>query len=162
MGKYKHGHSKRNQISPTYASWKHILERCDNESCKSYKDYGGRGILYDPRWKDFINFLKEMGVKPKDTTIERVNNNGNYTRDNCIWANHFVQANNKRSNLKLDYAGLSKSSFEWADYLGITIGAFYSRYYKHLKEPYWYTYENIFRQGRYPKRQHPSIKNYKT
>ena len=67
-----------------------------NEHNKAFPDYGGRGIMVCERWNSFQNFLDDMGPRPPDTSLERVNNNGNYEPSNCVWATDKVQAGNRR------------------------------------------------------------------
>lgn len=76
-------------------SWRGMRNRCDNPSYWSYKHYGGRGITYDPRWKDFGEFLADMGERPgKEYSLDRIDNNGNYTKENCRWITQKEQVNN--------------------------------------------------------------------
>lgn len=83
--------------SPTYYSWANMIQRCTNPSHPRYEDWGGRGIQVCDRWHSFELFLEDMGVKPDgDFSIERLNNNKGYVRDNCKWATRLEQANNKR------------------------------------------------------------------
>ena len=56
----KHGFAKRSGKSKFYILWKGIRQRCNDINCKSFNDYGGRGITYDPRWGDFLEFKKDM------------------------------------------------------------------------------------------------------
>lgn len=93
---YKHGHSIRNNYSPTYETWRGMLERCTNPNNKSYERYGGMGILVCEEWKDFQNFLQDMGERPEGKTLDRINPFGNYTRGNCRWATPSEQALNRR------------------------------------------------------------------
>jgi hypothetical protein len=96
----KHGMTK----TPEHATWVHMRERCRNAKDSSYKNYGGRGISVCDRWSTFQNFLIDMGLRPSiHHTIERVDNNKNYSPDNCIWATRDVQGNNKRNNVKINF-----------------------------------------------------------
>ena len=70
--------------------------RCNNPKHKGYENYGGRGITYDPAWEKFSNFLADMGSKPDGLTIERVDNELDYTKSNCRWATRADQNRNKR------------------------------------------------------------------
>lgn len=107
--------------TPTYSSWCHMKERCDNQTCAKYPKYGGRGITYDPRWSSFENFLADMGERPKGRySIDRIDNDGNYTKDNCRWATDSEQANNNRHPRKITYLGITRSVTEWAQAIGIS------------------------------------------
>lgn len=83
-------------FTPTYKSWQSMGQRCNNPKNTSYSNYGGRGIKVCESWSKFINFLADMGERPADTTLNRLDNNGDYTLDNCNWANRSEQQKNKR------------------------------------------------------------------
>lgn len=89
----QHGHGK--PASATYRSWLSMWTRCTNTRRKDYKYYGGRGIKVCTRWKSFPLFLKDMGIRPNKKSLDRVNNNKNYTPDNCKWSDHMSQCNNR-------------------------------------------------------------------
>lgn len=100
--KYIHGESGKNK-TVEYNTWKKIKDRCLNPECEQYKYYGGRGITICDTWvNSYENFLEDMGRRPLNkNSIERLNTSLGYFKDNCIWADNFEQANNKRSNVLL-------------------------------------------------------------
>ncbi len=73
-----------------------MFDRCYCKTDQRYMDYGGRGIKVSDQWKDFRNFLLDMGVKPKGMSLERINVNGNYEPENCKWATAHEQRMNTR------------------------------------------------------------------
>jgi len=89
----------------TYVCWKVMKQRCVNPRDIGYKNYGARGITIDRSWEDFTNFFKDMGRRPKGYTIERIDNDKGYSKDNCKWATYTEQANNKRSTIWVDIKG---------------------------------------------------------
>jgi hypothetical protein len=91
-----HGQAKREQASPEYRSWCMMKARCTNENFHKYKTYGAVGITYDPSWDSFEQFLKDMGPRPKGTSLDRIDPYGNYEPSNCRWADAKTQANNTR------------------------------------------------------------------
>ena len=83
-----------------------MKRRCLNKDFTHYKDYGGRGISVEKRWYTFENFWEDMGSEYKDgLTLERINNNGNYCRENCIWATADQQNANKRTTRFVHFKG---------------------------------------------------------
>ena len=82
-----------------YNCWKGMKDRCHNTKNKKYHRWGGRGIKVCSRWlNSFQNFYDDMGVKPAHTSLDRIDNDGNYTPENCRWVDVMVQANNTRAN----------------------------------------------------------------
>jgi hypothetical protein len=91
-----HGLSKK----PEYFIWTSMRQRCGNPKNPGYPDYGARGIKVDPSWESFEQFYKDMGDKPKCHSLDRIDPNGPYSKQNCVWASTKTQANNKRPRVR--------------------------------------------------------------
>lgn len=127
-----HGDAGRGKKTNEYYIWRSIKDRCLNPKNKNYNQYGGRGISICSRWENsYSKFLIDMGRKPfEKASIDRINNNGNYTPKNCHWVDAKYQANNKRSNRKITYAGKTQSIQCWADETGIAYGTICMRLFR--------------------------------
>ena len=117
-----------------YGSWYAMKQRCSNANHKQYKDYGGRGIAFDSRWSEFKNFKQDMqeGYQ-KGLTIERIDNNKGYFKENCKWVTRKEQGNNKRCNHIIEFQGQKRTLSQWADQIGISFGTIRSRFYRGMK-----------------------------
>ncbi len=104
-----HGMSKKS----IYNIWRSMRKRCLVKSTTMYRYYGGRGIKICKRWDIFENFYKDMGDRPKGLTIDRINNNKNYTPNNCRWATELEQHNNTSANIIVTFDGIKRSIAEW-------------------------------------------------
>jgi len=110
--------------------WRAMHNRCYNSNQKSYPLYGGRGIVVDARWhgKDgFGAFVQDMGDRPVGGTIERMDNDGAYSPENCKWATRLEQAKNKRNTRFITANGETKHLADWARCLGCNPSAILAR-----------------------------------
>lgn len=124
--KYKMTHNL-SQSRP-YNIWKLLLQRCYNKKHKSFKDYGGRGISVCERWNDFSLFWEDMKENYSDTlTIDRIDNDGNYCKENCMWATQIEQSKNKRDNVYIEINGETKILKDWVRYYDINMSTYYHR-----------------------------------
>ena len=126
----RHTHGMRN--SPEYKTWCNMKARCYNPKSSYYVNYGGRGIKVCGRWlNSFANFLADMGPKPSPKhSLDRVDVNKGYDKQNCRWATRLEQARNTRGNKRFTMNGVTKSLVEWSEVSGISYGCLQSRIYR--------------------------------
>jgi hypothetical protein len=106
--------------------WRAMHNRCYNINQKSYHHYGSRGIFVDERWHGkagFQSFLADMGERPEGGTIERIDNDGPYSPENCKWTTRLEQGKNKRNNHWITANGETRLITEWARLLGTSSSA---------------------------------------
>ena len=110
--------------STEYISWSAMKRRCDNPNQTGYERYGGRGITYQKSWKTFENFFKDMGKKPApDMELDRIDNEKNYSKENCRWATRKEQTRNrggKRATRLYTFNGKTLCIADWAKEIGIS------------------------------------------
>ena len=120
-----HGQSK----SAEYTLWKTMIQRCTNPNSEKFKDYGGRGISVE--WVDFKSFYSDMGKRPSSLmSIERVNTNGNYCKENCVWLEKSLQSSNTRNSVRFKVNGLDKTLKQLSIDYGISLTTLVGRIYK--------------------------------
>jgi len=138
-----HGESVGHVTSPEYNAWRAMWQRCTNPRRREFRDYGARGIRVCDRWKDFENFLDDMGRRPSGKgaggralySVDRLDNDGDYSPDNCRWATVLEQARNKRSNRYVVVRGervLLTTALR--EHSGITQTQFYGRVARGMTE----------------------------
>lgn len=116
-GNFKHGHSGQyGTHSGTYGSWASMISRCNYPKDIAYNLYGGRGIRVCDRWRnDFRKFLSDMGERPNGHSLDRLDNDGDYTPENCRWATTKEQQRNRRNNITVIYDGVEMCLAQFAE-----------------------------------------------
>ena len=117
--------------TPTYMIWKGMRNRCNNINEPAYSRYGGRGITVCERWNNYVSFLADMGERlTTKHSIDRIDNNGDYTPDNCKWSTMTEQANNTRANLNVTFNNQALTLTQWARKTGMNYDALRSRIFR--------------------------------
>jgi len=117
----------QNKYPRSYKIWNRMKQRCNDKNDRSYNRYGARGIFICDRWKDYANFLSDMGEPNEGMSIDRINNDGPYNLDNCRWATRKQQARNTSRNTLITFNGKTKCLIEWSEIIGIHIRALHAR-----------------------------------
>ena len=107
--------------TPTYTSWLKMRERCNNPNGNRSKYYFEKGITYSKEWENFQNFLQDMGERPEKTSLDRIDNNKGYSKENCRWANSTEQARNMSKNVYYLIDGVKYCQEEAREILNVTI-----------------------------------------
>jgi hypothetical protein len=117
------------KYSSEYCIWIGIKNRCLNSKSKDYSRYGAKGIIMCKEWIDsFEQFYKDMGKRPENLSIERIDNTKGYFPENCKWADRSEQQRNKSNSLWVEWKGEIKHIMEVAKELDISKGAAHLRY----------------------------------
>jgi len=105
--------------TPTYMSWQAMRQRCNNPGNIGYATYGGRGISVCQEWDSYEQFLSDMGERPSGWTLDRIDPNGNYCKDNCRWISRKEQNRNRRDNRRFEFEGELRTIPEIAEMVGL-------------------------------------------
>lgn len=122
---YRHGGTG----TRLYGIWSGLRNRCNNPNRRRYNDWGGRGIKVCDEWNDFLNF-KEWALLSgysENLTIDRINNDMDYSPSNCRWATRSEQMRNTRYNVNYTYNGKTLCLLEWCEVAGVKYGCARSR-----------------------------------
>jgi hypothetical protein len=127
VGVTKHGYAN----TSTYKIWVMMRQRCGNPRDSGYPLYGARGITVCARWHSFDAFLADMGPRPSPKhSIDRIDNDGPYSLDNCRWATPTEQARNSRRNRFIEHAGHTLCLSAWAEKTGLDSAKIWARIYR--------------------------------
>ena len=132
--RYIHGMTGK----PFYTKWASMKQRCYDKNHHKYQIYGARGITICEKWNGFLGFYEDMFDSYKrhlleygkeNTTLDRIDVNGNYRKENCRWATISEQAFNRRRKSSITFKGETKYFSQWADSLGIRRSTLHLRLY---------------------------------
>lgn len=130
-----HMKARRGSGDKTYNSWRGMLDRCENPNHTAYDTYGGAGIVVCDNWRGdngFINFLSDMGERPEGTSIDRIDSELGYSKDNCRWASKYQQSQNRKFKNSKYRTGVRKhqNNKGWVATLGFNGVKHYLGYYQ--------------------------------
>lgn len=144
---------------PLYSTWAGIVKRCYSPNNRGYKNYGARGITMCDRWRyNFAFFVADMGPKPTSKhSIDRINNDGPYSPENCRWATSKQQCNNYRENTFLVIEGRRQTITQWCEERNVPVSTAINRLYRQkwtpeqafgfAPQPKWRKLEGILPKG---------------
>lgn len=132
IGKWARKHGMSN--SPERGIYKGMIARCYKPTNTYYHRYGGRGIKVCDRWKNsFVNFLEDLGIRPsKAHSLERIDNNADYSPENCKWATLHEQNRNKSTNIYIEHNGERLIIADWAAKLNMPPGVIRHRFKRNM------------------------------
>jgi hypothetical protein len=131
-------------VPPLYSVWQGMRRRCLTPTFKQWEDYGGRGIKICPEWDSFERFVSDMGPRPSDQhSLDRIDNDGDYTQSNCRWATKLEQQRNQRTTRRVTIDGETYLVCELAALSGLKHETIEGRAKKGM------TYEKVMAKTRY-------------
>lgn len=125
----KHNCSVRGKRSSAYRSWVAMKVRTSNANCTGAHNYVGRGIQMDPAWGDFKAFHADMGEPPSGYSLDRIDTNRGYNKNNCRWADRRTQNNNRRDNVQVQWKGKKWTVTALAEHVRMDRRLLYQRLY---------------------------------
>lgn len=127
-----------------YTAWNNMWTRCTNIKSDRYKNYGGRGITVCKEWEIFTNFINDIGMKPSiNHSIGRIDNNGNYCKNNCRWETPLQQKTNTTTTVLIEFNGVKKIASEWAKEFNISEFKIRQRFARGIMPPELFNRENF-------------------
>lgn len=121
-----HGHTIGGSTR-TYVSWAMMKNRCSNPNYRRFDRYGGRGVSYCESWAQFETFLADMGERPPGLSLDRIDNDKGYSKENCRWATQSEQGTNSCSVRWIELDGQRKTLSQWAKEAGLSVGTLHKR-----------------------------------
>jgi len=126
VGNLNRSHGQSNTTE--YSIWQNMISRCSNPNVDCYDRYGARGIVVSDEWRFFEAFYADMGEKPEGMTLDRIDNCGPYSKENCRWATLAEQARNTRRNHFVEFNGKTKCLKDWAEEYGLAYNTLRKRF----------------------------------
>ena len=125
MGRKRNPDARRRQ--PLYSIFHAMHSRCRNPSARNYCNYGGRGIRVCDRWSDYEMFVADMGPRPPGQQLDRIDNDGDYSPENCRWATRGENNRNKRTNHYVTIDGERLVLHDWCARFGVSVATVLAR-----------------------------------
>ncbi len=117
---------------PNYECWRGMKQRCLNPKATSYENYGKRGITFPVEWTDFWTYVEEVGERPgPEYTLDRIDVNKNYSKNNVRWVTWEYQTRNRRDTLYIKFCGITMTGSEWARLMECSEKAMVTRWKKY-------------------------------
>lgn len=125
-----HGHSR----TVAYRQWYGMIDRCHNPNGKDFANYGARGIFVCERWRNFENYFADMWPRPSNKhSIDRIDNDGPYSPENCRWATNIEQSMNRRGAIVVEFGGKVMGLKQASAIAGVSYPTAWCRYKRGLR-----------------------------